>query len=192
MKKRLNLPLSANDVRSLRAGDQILLSGELLTGRDVAHKRLCALLEAGEQLPCTLAGEAIYYVGPTPASPGHVVGSAGPTTSARMDKYAPRLIEQGLRAMIGKGSRSSAVVEAMKRYGCVYFAAIGGAGALLAQRITALDVLAWDELGCEALRRIRVDDFPVIVAIDAEGHSLYEEGPAEWCSDPGGSHSENC
>ena len=178
--KRLNLPLSEADARELRAGDQVLLSGEILTGRDVAHKRMCELLDGGKDLPCSIDGEAIYYVGPTPASPGHVVGSAGPTTSARMDKYAPKLIEHGLRAMIGKGNRSASVVEAMRRFGCVYFAAIGGAGALLAQRISGLEVLAWEELGCEALRRIRVRDFPVIVAIDAQGHNLYVEGPAEW------------
>ncbi|MBQ7567921.1 Fe-S-containing hydro-lyase [bacterium] len=178
--KRLTLPLSENDVRSLHAGEQVLLSGSILTGRDVAHKRMCELMDRGAELPCPLAGEAIYYVGPTPAMPGKAVGSAGPTTSVRMDKYAPRLIECGLRAMIGKGNRGEAVIEAMQRFGCVYFAAIGGAGALLAQRINNLEVLAWDELGCEALRRISVTDFPVIVAIDTHGHNLYTEGPAAW------------
>ena len=178
--KKMSLPLSAEDVQSLHAGDQVLLSGEIFTARDVAHRRMCERLEQGEPLPCDLEGAGIYYVGPTPAAPGKAVGSAGPTTSTRMDKYAPRLIEQGLRAMIGKGNRSAAVIEAMQRCGCVYFAAIGGAGALLAQRIEKLEVIAWDELGCEALRRITVRDFPAIVAIDVHGHNLYEEGPQEF------------
>ena len=178
--KRLSLPLSAADVQGLRAGEQVLLSGEIFTARDAAHQRMCALLEKGENLPCDIEGAGIYYVGPTPAAPGRAVGSAGPTTSTRMDKFAPKLIERGLRAMIGKGNRSAAVVEAMQRYGCVYFAAIGGAGALLAQRIKSLEVIAWEELGCEALRRIRVEDFPAIVAIDVHGNNLYTQGPREW------------
>ncbi len=178
--RRLQLPLSLEDVQSLQAGEQVLLSGELFTARDAAHQRLCQLIERGEELPCDFNGAGVYYVGPTPAAPGRAVGSAGPTTSTRMDKYAPMLIERGLRAMIGKGNRSDKVIEAMQRCGCVYFAAIGGAGALLAQRIKELEVIAWEELGCEALRRIRVEDFPVIVAIDVHGHNLYVEGPQAY------------
>ncbi len=182
--KKLTLPLSEEDVRSLHIGDQVLLSGEIFTGRDVAHKRMCELIDAGEELPCDISGAGIYYVGPTPAAPGRAVGSAGPTTSTRMDKYAPKLIERGLRAMIGKGNRNREVVEAMQKHGCVYFAAIGGAGALLATCIDKLEIIAWEDLGCEALRRITVKEIPVIVAIDVHGHNLYEEGPAAYsCED---------
>ncbi len=159
--------------RALRAGDQVLLTGPLLTGRDAAHKKLCALLDEGKNLPVDFSDEVIYYVGPTPAPPGHAVGSAGPTTSSRMDSYAPRLIAKGLRGMIGKGKRSAEVVSAMKKHGCVYFGAIGGAGALLSRCICSSTVICYPELGTEAIHRFEVVDFPVTVIIDTLGNDLY-------------------
>ena len=173
---RLTTPISEEDVRRLRAGDRVLLSGVVYTGRDAAHKRLFELLQAGKELPVDLRGQVIYYVGPTPARPGRVIGSAGPTTSGRMDAYTPALIAYGLRGMIGKGLRNQAVLDAMKQYGAVYFGATGGAAALLARRIVACDVVAYEELGPEAIRRLVVEDFPVIVVNDAYGGDLYREG----------------
>lgn len=173
---RLTTPISPEDVRNLRAGDQVLLSGVIYTGRDAAHKRLIELLQAGKELPVDLNGQIIYYVGPTPARPGHVIGSAGPTTSGRMDAYAPALIERGLKGMIGKGLRNQCVIDAMKKHGAVYFGATGGAAALLAKRITACEVVAYEDLGPEAIRRLVVEDFPVIVVNDAHGGDLYKEG----------------
>ncbi len=170
----LTTPVSEKTARSLRAGDRILLNGVIWTGRDAAHKRLVALLDAGEKLPVELRDQLIYFVGPCPAPPGMPIGSAGPTTSGRMDAYSPRLIEDcGLRGMIGKGNRSAAVVNAMKQFGAVYFAATGGAGALIAQRIRKCDLIAFPELGPEAIYRLEVADFPLVVAIDSEGNSLY-------------------
>ena len=174
MKRLLQTPFDESLVRSLHAGDQVVLSGTVYTGRDAAHKRLCAMLDRGEPLPVDLKGEAIYFVGPCPAPPGRPIGSAGPTTSGRMDAYSPRLIGAcGLRAMIGKGNRSAAVVEAMKRHGCVYFAATGGAGALIARRIVRAEVVAFEDLGPEAIYRLEFDELPLVVAIDASGGSLY-------------------
>lgn len=172
--KKLTTPLDEAVVRSLHAGDQILLSGVIWTGRDQAHKRLVALLDEGKPLPVELRDQAIYFVGPCPARPGEVIGSAGPTTSGRMDAYSPRLIRDcGLRGMIGKGGRSAAVVEAMKTYGAVYFAAAGGAGALIAQSIVKAEVVAFPDLGTEAIHRLEVRDFPLVVAIDSFGNDLY-------------------
>lgn len=173
---RLSLPLGDEEARSLRAGDRVLLSGVLYTGRDAAHKRLVELMDRGEPLPVDLSGQVIYYVGPCPAGPGKVIGSAGPTTSGRMDAYAPRLLDSGLKGMIGKGPRNRSVIEAITRNGAVYFAAIGGAGALLARAIKEARVVAFGELGPEAIYRLRVEDFPVTVAVDAHGADLYSIG----------------
>ena len=178
--KKLNLPLQVEDVEALHAGDEVSLTGTLYTARDAAHKRMCELLAAGEALPVDLEGATLYFVGPTPAQPGRPVGSAGPTTSSRMDSFSPTLIAHGLRGMIGKGDRSPAVIEAMKKHGCVYFAATGGAGALIAQRIKSVEVVAWEDLGTEAVRRMEVEDLPVVVAIDSQGNNLYHTGPAAW------------
>lgn len=172
-----HLPLTEEDVRMLRAGDIVTLSGSLYTARDAAHKRLIALLEAGKPLPVDLKGQTLYYVGPAPASPGHAVGSAGPTTSYRMDAYTPQLLRLGLRGMIGKGRRSDAVRAAMREYGAVYFGAVGGAAALIARSIRKAEVIAYPDLGPEAIHRFTVEKFPVIVLMDAQGGNLYEEGP---------------
>ncbi|HEY5999203.1 MAG TPA: Fe-S-containing hydro-lyase [bacterium] len=177
---RLTTPLTPQAVASLRAGDQVLLSGTVYTARDAAHARMIALLEKGQPLPFPIEGQVLYYVGPTPPRPGQPIGSAGPTTSGRMDSYTPALLAAGLRGMIGKGSRSAEVREAIVRHGAVYFAATGGAGALLAQRIKAAEVVAWEELGTEAVRRLVVEDFPLVVIDDAHGHDLYEEGAARY------------
>jgi fumarate hydratase subunit beta len=177
---KIKVPLSREDVEGLRAGDVVHLTGTLLTGRDAAHKRMYELLEKGEKLPVDLKGQVIYYVGPSPAKPGQVIGSAGPTTSSRMDKYSPRLIAEGLTGMIGKGYRSDAVVEAMKKHRCVYFGAVGGAAALVAKSIRKSEVLAWEDLGTEAIRRMEVEDFPAIVVIDANGNDLYKIGREKY------------
>lgn len=184
--KRLNLPLSREDALSLRAGDTVLLTGRLFTGRDAAHKRLIALLDEGKDLPVDLSGETIYYVGPAPARPGRAVGPAGPTTSYRMDAYTPRLLRLGLRAMIGKGMRSPAVVEAMKETGAVYFGATGGAAALIAKSIVKAEVVCYEDLGAEAVHRFEVVDFPAVVLIDAMGNNLYESGPEAYREEAGG------
>jgi len=173
---RLHTPLSDQDVASLHAGDTVLISGVIYTGRDAAHKRLYELLQDGKPLPMDIRGQVIYYVGPTPAKPGRVIGSAGPTTSGRMDAYAPLLIEHGLKGMIGKGKRSEVVKDAMKRFKAVYFGATGGAAALLSRRIKKAEVVAYDDLGPEAIHRLEVEDFPVVVINDAHGGDLYEEG----------------
>jgi fumarate hydratase subunit beta len=173
---RITVPMNMQTVRSLKSGDRLLLSGVIYTGRDAAHKRMVEALNRGEALPFDLRNQIIYFVGPTPASPGRVIGSAGPTTSGRMDAYSPFLIAQGLTGMIGKGLRSPAVIEAMKEHGAVYFGAIGGAGALLSACIKAAKVIAYPELGPEAIRRLDVVDFPVTVLIDSQGQNLYETG----------------
>ncbi len=173
---RLRTPLSTEDVENLRIGDRVLLNGVLLTGRDAAHKRLFDLIKEGKELPIDINGQVIYYVGPTPPKPGKPIGSAGPTTSYRMDPYAPKLIELGLKGMIGKGNRSQAVIEAMKRFKAVYFGATGGAGALLAQRIKKAEIVAYPDLGPEAIRVLEAEDFPVIVINDTKGNDLYTEG----------------
>lgn len=174
MSKTLTTPFTLDDIRSLRAGDRVELSGTVYTGRDAAHKRLCTLLDKGESLPVDLAGQAIYFVGPCPAPPGRPIGSAGPTTSGRMDFYSPQIIAKcGLRAMIGKGNRADSVKDAMQQYGCVYFAATGGAGALIANSIVKAEVIAFDDLGPEAIYKLELDSLPLVVAIDAHGKSLY-------------------
>ena len=172
--KNLTAPLSEADVRDLHAGDIIILSGTIYTGRDAAHKRLCSLLDENRELPVDLDGQMIYFVGPCPAPPGRVIGSAGPTTSGRMDASSPRLIaECALRGMIGKGDRNDAVKAAMKEYGCVYFAATGGAGALIANSIVSAEIVAFPDLGPEAIYKLELNKLPLVVAIDAEGNSLY-------------------
>lgn len=177
---RLKTPLGDEDVERLKAGDRVLLNGVIYTGRDAAHKRLSDLLKEGKDLPFDIKGQIIYYVGPTPAKPGQVFGSAGPTTSYRMDAYAPSLIARGLKGMIGKGMRSDAVKEAMMRYKALYFAATGGAGALLAKRVKKAEVLAYEDLGPEAIRRLEVEDLPVIVVNDTRGNDLYVEGEKKY------------
>lgn len=177
---RLKTPLTDADVEKLKAGDKVLLNGVIYTGRDAAHKRLFDLLQEGKPLPLDLKGQVIYYVGPAPAKPGQVIGSAGPTTSGRMDAYSPKLMEVGLKGMIGKGMRKKEVVEAMKKYKAVYFAATGGAGALLAKAIKKAEIVAYEDLGPEAISRLEVEDFPVIVVNDIYGNDLYQQGMAKY------------
>ena len=172
--KRIQTPLTDEVMRQLHAGDEVLISGTVLTARDQAHKRLCALIEQGRPLPIELAGAVIYFVGPTPAGPGKVIGAAGPTTSARMDAFSPMLFAQGLKATLGKGYRGQVVRDAMVRYGGVHFATLGGAGALLSKHITKAEVVAYEDLGTEAIRRLTLDNFPAIVAYDCYGKSVYE------------------
>ena len=172
----IKVPLSREDARILRSGDSCLLSGVIYTARDAAHKRLCELVAQGKELPFDIKDSVIYFVGPTPAKPGEAIGSAGPTTSYRMDAYSPTLIALGQTGMIGKGKRSQEVIDAMKAHGAVYFGAIGGCGALLSQCIKKAEVVAYEDLGAEAIRRLEVENFPVIVVIDSEGNNLYESG----------------
>ena len=171
----LRLPLSEADARMLRAGDTVLLSGDMYTGRDAAHKRLIALLDEGKPLPMDLQGQVIYYVGPAPASPGHAVGAAGPTSSYRMDPYTPALLRLGLRGMIGKGRRNEEVRRAMQACDAVYFGAVGGAAALIARSIRKSEVIAYDDLGCESVKRFTIRDFPLFVAIDTLGNSIFKK-----------------
>jgi fumarate hydratase subunit beta len=173
---KIRLPLSRKDAALLKAGDTVSLSGVMYTARDAAHKRLIELLDAGKPLPFAIEDAAIYYTGPTPAPPGAIIGSAGPTTSYRMDAYTPRLLEQGLRVMIGKGKRSDAVIAAIKQHTALYLGAIGGAGALLGSCIKVSDTIAFDELGAEAIRCLVVEDFPAVVLIDTWGTNFYETG----------------
>jgi len=177
---RLKTPLTDKDLERLKIGDRVLISGVIFTGRDAAHKRLSDLLKEGKELPFDIRGQIIYYVGPTPARPGQVFGSAGPTTSYRMDAYAPALIEKGLKGMIGKGMRSDVVKEAMKKYQAIYFAATGGAGALLAKKVKRAEVAAYEDLGPEAIRELEVEDLPVIVINDIRGNDLYIEGEKKY------------
>ena len=174
---RLETPLSKSDVLKLKAGDEVLINGYIYTARDIAHKRLCDLIDSGGKVPIELEGAIIYFVGPTPARPGKVIGSAGPTTSSRMDAYSPKLIAKGLRAMIGKGYRGQQVRQAMQKYGAVHLAAIGGAGALLSKHIVSAQVIAYDDLDAEAIRKLRVVDFPAVVAYDANGKTIYQSQP---------------
>ena len=176
----ITTPLTRDKVRELKAGDSCLISGVIYTARDAAHKRLCELVAQGKELPMDVKDNIIYFVGPTPAKPGQAIGSAGPTTSYRMDAYSPILIEQGLTGMIGKGKRGPEVVDAMKKYGAVYFGAIGGCGALLSECIKEAEIVAYEDLGAEAIRRLVVKDFPVVVIIDSEGNNLYETGKANY------------
>lgn len=177
---RLQAPFTESEARELKSGQRVLLSGVIYSLRDAGHQRLVELLERGEKSPFPLENAVLYYVGPSPAKAGRALGSAGPTTSSRMDPYTPCLIKNGLRGMIGKGFRSDEVVRAMKEYGAVYFAAIGGAGALISRAIKEAEVVAWDDLGTEALRRLVVEDMPVTVVIDTEGNDLYKDGPDMW------------
>lgn len=178
--KRVSAPLSDNVVQDLRAGDEVLISGVIYAARDAAHKRMVDLLSKGERLPFDIEGQIVYYAGPTPTRPGEVIGSAGPTTSYRMDPYAPLLIQHGLKGMIGKGQRTEPVVEAMKKFKAVYFAAVGGAGALIARAVKSNKIVAYEELGPEAVRMLEVVDFPVIVAQDCYGGDLFVEGVKKY------------
>jgi fumarate hydratase subunit beta len=177
---RVKTPLTDEMVEKLRIGDRVLISGIIYTGRDAAHKRLVELLNKGLELPFDIRGQIIYYVGPTPPKPGQALGSAGPTSSYRMDPYAPILMARGLKGMIGKGLRGREVIEAMKKYKAVYLGATGGAGALLSQRIKKSEIVAYEDLGAEAIRRLVVEDFPVIVVNDIYGNDLYEEGKKKY------------
>ena len=180
MLKRVQLPLTDETIKDLHAGDNVLLSGVIYVARDAAHKRMVEALDKGQPLPFDIKGQTIYYMGPSPAKPGQVIGAAGPTTSGRMDSFSPRLMEAGLKGMIGKGNRSQAVRDAMVKYKAVYFAAIGGAGALIAKGIKKSEVIAYEELGAEAIRRLEVEDFPVTVINDIYGKDLYEEGKSRY------------
>lgn len=181
MEKHIKAPLLEEKIKDLKAGDYVYITGTIYTARDAAHKRMYEALEAKEQLPIAMQDNVIYYMGPSPAREGRPIGSAGPTTASRMDKYAPALMDLGLKGMIGKGKRSQAVKDAIVRNKAVYFAAIGGAGALLSQRIKKSEVVAYDDLGTEAIRKLEVEDFPVIVVIDSEGNDLYESAAKEFC-----------
>ena len=176
MARKINLPLTEELAKTLKAGDEVLLTGTIYTSRDAGHKRMCETLAEGKELPFDPQDATIYYVGPTPAKPGEVIGSAGPTTSGRMDAYAPTMMSVGARGMIGKGARLPEVVDAMKKYSGVYFGAIGGAGALLAKCIKSAELIAYEDLGAEALRKLYVEDMPLVVIIDSEGNNLYEDG----------------
>ena len=180
MEKHITAPLTPETARSLQAGDSVLLSGTVYTARDAAHKRLCELVEQDKELPFPVEGSVIYYVGPTPARPGQVIGSAGPTTSYRMDAYAPTLLKLGSLGMIGKGKRNEEVIEAMKETGAVYFGAIGGAGALLSQCVKSAELVCYEDLGAEAVRKLEVENLPLTVVIDSQGNNLYEMGPANY------------
>ena len=180
MNRRISAPVSPEDRKSLKAGDYVYLTGTIYTARDAAHKRMQEALDEGKPLPVELEGNVIYYMGPSPAREGRPIGSAGPTTASRMDKYTPALLDLGLGAMIGKGKRTKAVQEAIVRNVCVYFAAVGGAGALLSQRIKSSQVVAYEDLGTEAIRKLEVEDFPVIVVIDSQGNNLYETAVKEY------------
>lgn len=180
MSKKITTPLTQEKIKDLKAGESVSISGTIYTARDAAHKRLVDLIEKGEKLPFDVKDQVIYYVGPTPAKEGHPIGSAGPTSSYRMDSYAPKLIKEGLRGMIGKGKRNDEVVEAMKKHGSVYFAAIGGAAALTAKCVKSAKIIAYEDLGAEAIRKLEVEDFPVIVVIDAQGNNYYEIGQKEY------------
>ena len=182
MQYKLTTPVTRADLAPLKAGDTVLLSGVVYTARDAAHKRMMELLDQGKPLPFPVEGSALYYVGPTPERLGEVIGSAGPTTSGRMDAYSPWLLDLGQAIMIGKGARNGAVKEAVVRNGGVYLAALGGAGALMSASVKALEVICWEDLGCEAVRRLEVEDMPLTVILDAHGGDLYESGPAAYLS----------
>lgn len=180
MSKKITMPLTAEKVKELKAGDSVLLTGIIYTARDAAHKRLVELLEEGKTLPFDIEEQVIYYVGPTPAKEGQPIGSAGPTTSGRMDAYTPALLEKGLKGMIGKGVRNEAVIEAMKKFGAVYFAAIGGAAALTAKCVKSSEIVAYEDLGAEAIRKLYVEDLPLVVVIDSQGNNYYEIGQQQY------------
>lgn len=180
---QITTPLTDEVVRSLKAGDSVRITGSIYTARDAAHKRMTEALDRGEQLPFDIKGQVIYYVGPTPPKPGQPIGSAGPTTSGRMDKYSPRLMDLGMKGMIGKGARSQEVIDAIKKNNAVYFAAIGGAAALIAQKVKEYKVVDYEDLGAEALAEMIVEDFPAIVVIDSEGNDYYKIGIKEYCKE---------
>ena len=177
---KVTIPIEENLLLSLKAGERVLLSGTIYTARDAAHKRMSEALEKGEDLPFNIEGQTIYYVGPTPAKPGQVIGSAGPTTSGRMDKYTPSLLDRGLKGMIGKGYRSKEVIDSMKKNKAVYFAAIGGSGALIARSIKTMEVIAYEDLGPEAIYKLTVRDFPAVVIIDSNGTDWYQLGKQKF------------
>ena len=183
MKKNIRVPLEKKEIEQLQAGDYVYLSGIIYTARDAAHKRMYEALKKGEKLPIELEGNILYYLGPSPARKGQIIGSAGPTTSSRMDKYTPDMLDLGLKGMVGKGKRSPEVIEAIKRNGAVYFAAVGGAGALLSKCIRKAEVVAYDDLGTEAIRKLEIEDLPVIVVIDQKGNNLYETAVNQWKKD---------
>lgn len=180
MEKRISTPLTEEKVKELKSGDSVLISGTIYTARDAAHKRLVELIEKGKKLPFNIKDSIVYYVGPSPAKPGHAIGSAGPTTSYRMDSYAPKLLDLGLKGMIGKGLRGKEVIESMKKNKAVYFAAIGGAAALIGKSIKKAEIIAYEDLGSEAVRKLEVEDLPVVVVIDCEGNNLYETGREQY------------
>ena len=180
MQYKLTTPVTKEDLAPLKAGDTVLLSGIVYTARDAAHKRMMERLDSGQELPFPVEGSAIYYVGPTPERPGEVIGSAGPTTSGRMDAYSPRLLDLGQSIMIGKGARNQAVKDAVVRNGGVYLAALGGAGALMAESVKSLEIICWEDLGCEAVRKLEVENFPLTVILDAHGGDLYQSGPQAY------------
>lgn len=181
--RKITLPLTEELAKTLHAGDSVLVTGTIYTSRDAGHKRMCEALARGEELPFDPTDATIYYVGPTPAKPGKVIGSAGPTTSGRMDAYAPTMMSVGARGMIGKGARLPEVVDAMKKYSGVYFGAIGGAGALLAKSIKEAELIAYEDLGAEALRKLYVEDMPLVVIIDSKGNNLYDQGRAQYLAE---------
>lgn len=183
MDKHITAPITKEISKSLRSGDYVYITGTIYTARDAAHKRMYDILAEGGELPIDIKDQVIYYMGPSPAREGRPIGSAGPTTASRMDKYAPQLLDLGLGAMIGKGKRTPEVIDAIVRNGCVYFAAVGGAGALLSKCITSSEVVAYDDLGTEAIRKLTVENFPVIVVIDSEGNNLYETAIKEYCTE---------
>ena len=183
MNKKVVAPISNEDAKNLRAGDYVYITGTIYTARDAAHKRMYETLEKGESLPIDMENNIIYYMGPSPAREGRPIGSAGPTTASRMDKYAPKLLDLGLKGMIGKGKRSQEVIDAVVRNGCVYFAAVGGAGAILSKCIKTSEVVAYDDLGTEAIRKLYVEDFPSIVVIDSQGNNLYETAIKEYSNE---------
>lgn len=185
MSKRITMPLTEEKIKELKAGDSVLLTGTIYTARDAAHKRFIELLKDGDELPFDIEDQVIYYVGPTPAKEGQPIGSAGPTTSYRMDAYTPALLEKGLKGMIGKGLRNEAVIEAMKKFGAVYFAAIGGAAALTAKCVKSSEIVAYEDLGAEAVRKLYVEDLPLVVVIDRYGNNYYEIGQQEYLKNTG-------
>ena len=183
MNREIKTPLTKEMAKELRAGDYVTITGTIYTARDAAHKRMIEALDAGAKLPIEIDGNILYYMGPSPAREGRPIGSAGPTTASRMDKYAPRLLDLGEKAMIGKGKRTKEVIEAVVRNHAVYFAAVGGAGALLSKCITKSEVVCYDDLGAEAIRKLEVENFPVIVVVDSEGNNLYETAILEWAQE---------
>ena len=182
MERHLQAPISKEELKTLKSGDYVYITGTIYTARDAAHKRMYETLQNQENLPIDIQDQIIYYMGPSPAREGRPIGSAGPTTASRMDKYTPQLLDRGMGAMIGKGKRTQDVIDAVIRNGAVYFAAVGGAGALLSKCITKSEVVAYDDLGTEAIRKLQVENFPVIVVIDSEGNNLYESAIKEYCT----------